>query len=67
MLYTFHHIIISTCGKWASDDPFNNALIVLTIIMLLLYFVGLAVGLGIGAIAEVAKQSFGGKRSGNMC
>ena len=25
---------------------------------------GLAVGLGIGAIAEVAKQSFGSRRSG---
>lgn len=28
---------------------------------------GLAVGLGIGAIAEVAKQSFGGKQKGGMC
>ncbi|KAM4628314.1 atypical kinase COQ8B, mitochondrial isoform 2-T2 [Polymixia lowei] len=29
-------------------------------------FGGLAVGLGIGAIAEVAKQSLGGKRTGDM-
>ncbi|XP_035536209.1 atypical kinase COQ8B, mitochondrial isoform X2 [Morone saxatilis] len=32
----------------------------------LVNFGGLAVGLGIGAIAEVAKQSFGGKQKGEM-
>uniref|UniRef100_A0A674MIC8 Coenzyme Q8B n=1 Tax=Takifugu rubripes TaxID=31033 RepID=A0A674MIC8_TAKRU len=32
----------------------------------LVNFGGLAVGLGIGAIAEVAKQSLGGKRKGDM-
>ncbi|XP_056157788.1 atypical kinase COQ8B, mitochondrial [Lampris incognitus] len=32
----------------------------------LVNFGGLAVGLGIGAIAEVAKQSLGGKRAGDM-
>lgn len=30
----------------------------------LVWFAGLAVGLGLGTIAEVAKQSIGGKRSG---
>ncbi|XP_045930671.1 atypical kinase COQ8B, mitochondrial isoform X2 [Micropterus dolomieu] len=32
----------------------------------LVNFGGLAVGLGVGAIAEIAKQSFGGKQKGDM-
>ncbi|XP_051253200.1 atypical kinase COQ8B, mitochondrial [Dicentrarchus labrax] len=57
---------LHTTHRQKLSDRAKERKVPATRISRLVNFGGLAVGLGIGAIAEVAKQSFGGKQKGEM-